>query len=209
MPTRAVNPRELRVSDTEREHVVAVLEKAIGRGTLGLDEFTSRTDDALAAQTRAELNIVLADLPGLVHRDAAHASAADNSGAFPPPTDAPGDRLELNAHGSALTRSGVWAVPGELVVRNRYAETKLDFTEAQVSTPVVHIELHCRWGQVTITIPEQAAVDINGITEMRWGSLDDKTGTNGKPGTPRYVITGRLRGGFLTIRHPHRGMFGC
>lgn len=206
-----VNPRDLRVSDAEREHVVGVLEKAIGQGMLGLDEFTTRTDTALAARTRGELNIVLADLPGLVHRDAMadrHVAAAGTPGS--PSAQAagiPGDRLELTAHGSTLKRSGQWVVPGELLVRNKYGETKLDFTEAQVTSPVVRVDLDCKWGSVSLTIPEQAAVDINDITEIKWGSVDDKTNSNGKQGTPRYVVTGRVHGGSLTIRYPRRGIF--
>ncbi|GAA5106207.1 hypothetical protein GCM10025762_10110 [Haloechinothrix salitolerans] len=65
-----VNPRDLRVSDAEREHVVSLLQRAIGRGLIDLDEFTERTDIAYNAMTRGQLNIVLADLPGLVHVDA-------------------------------------------------------------------------------------------------------------------------------------------
>ena len=64
-----IDPRELRVSDAERAHVVNVLQKAIGHGLLSLDEFTERTDTALAAKTRGELNAVLVDLPGVTHTD--------------------------------------------------------------------------------------------------------------------------------------------
>lgn len=207
----AVNPRDLRVSDAEREHVVGVLEKAIGQGMIGLDEFTTRTDTALAARTRGELNIVLADLPGLVHRDAAGAQPAAGAGTPGPernqPVGIPGDRLELASHGSTLRRSGPWVVPAELMVRNKYGETKLDFTEAQVTSPVVRIELDCKWGSVSLTIPDQAAVDINNITEIKWGSVEDKTNSNGKQGTPRYIVTGRVHGGSLTIRYPRRSIF--
>nr|BFE47292.1 hypothetical protein GCM10017745_07190 [Saccharothrix mutabilis subsp. capreolus] len=45
------DPRQWRVSDAEREHVVGVLQKAIGRGLITLDEFTERADTALAAKT--------------------------------------------------------------------------------------------------------------------------------------------------------------
>ncbi|NUT96516.1 MAG: DUF1707 domain-containing protein, partial [Saccharothrix sp.] len=53
------DPRQWRVSDAEREHVVGVLQKAIGRGLITLDEFTERADTALAAKTREQLNTVL------------------------------------------------------------------------------------------------------------------------------------------------------
>ncbi|AIJ27129.1 MULTISPECIES: DUF1707 SHOCT-like domain-containing protein [Amycolatopsis] len=198
--TKPMSPRDLRVSDAEREHVVEVLQKAIGRGMIDLDEFTERTDTALAARTRGELNAVLADLPGLVHPDVYPAA--------PPVSYSPDQRLELNAKYSALVRNGRWLVPPEVVVRNRYGSTKLDFSEAQVSSPVVRVELDCKWGSVEVIIPEHAAVDLNAITEIKYGSLQDKTGSDGRPGNPRLVFAGRLHGGSLVIRHPRRGIFG-
>ena len=204
--TKPLNERDLRVSDDEREHVVGVLQKAIGRGMLDLDEFTERTDRALAARTRGELNTVLADLAGLYHPAAAVATAPSYAPFAPP---APGhQRFELNAKYSSLHRSGPWLVPAEMVVRNKYGSTKLDFTEAQVTSPVVRIELDAKWGSVEIVIPEQAAIDTNSITEIKFGSLEDKTHSNGRMGNPRYVLTGRVHGGSLVIRHPRRGLFG-
>ncbi|GAB3508676.1 DUF1707 SHOCT-like domain-containing protein [Amycolatopsis cihanbeyliensis] len=207
--------RNLRVSDAEREHVVELLKRAIGRGMLDLDEFTERTDTALAARTRGELNAVLVDLPGLVHQDAltsvtasAMSSASPGPGAASTPGVPPSaDRLELKAHGSSLNRGGRWYVPAEVLVRNKYGHTTLDFTEAEVATSVVRLELDTKWGSVTMVIPEEAAVDVNGITEVKWGNLDDKTRSNGRTGTPRYVVTGRVHGGSLTIKNPRRGLF--
>ncbi|GAA1969380.1 DUF1707 domain-containing protein [Amycolatopsis minnesotensis] len=204
--TKPLNPRDLRVSDAEREHVVAVLQKAIGRGLIDLDEFTERTDVALAARTRGELNVVLADLPGLVHRDATKDTVVPGT---PPATaNFAGERLELKAHGSNLVRRGRWSVPGNLSVYNKYGNTTLDFTEAAVASPVVNIELSTKWGSVELIIPEQAAIDVNSVTEVKWGALNDRTNTNGHAGTPRYVVSGRVHGGSLTIRHPKRGLFG-
>ncbi|HWD04521.1 MAG TPA: DUF1707 domain-containing protein [Amycolatopsis sp.] len=213
--TEPLTARDIRVSDDEREHVVGVLQKAIGLGMLNLDEFTERTDKALAARTRGDLNSVLTDLPGLVHPAAAASYQAPSYQASyqapsytGTPAYAPGQRLELNAKYSSLQRGGPWHVPAALVVRNKYGSTKLDFTEAQVATPVVEIELDSKWGSVEVIIPPQAAVDYNAITEIKFGSLDDKTGSNGRAGTPRYVFTGRIHGGSLVIRNPRRGLFG-
>ncbi|MGH3948174.1 MAG: DUF1707 SHOCT-like domain-containing protein [Pseudonocardiaceae bacterium] len=193
-----VNPRDLRVSDAEREHIVGLLQKAIGRGLIDLNEFTERTDIAYAATTRGELTIALADLPGLVHPDAPRPGAtATRSGPI-------GDRLELTAHYSTLARTGNWVVPERVVVSNSYGNTKLDFTDAEIATPVVYLELNCRWGSVDITIPYHAAVDLNAITEVKYASLDDKTRSNGRSGSPLIVLSGRVHGGSLKIRHPRR-----
>ncbi|WP_236790358.1 DUF1707 domain-containing protein [Amycolatopsis sp. GM8] len=191
------DPRNLRVSDEEREHVVAVLQKAIGRGMIDLDEFTERTDIALAARTRGELNAVLVDIPGLMNRELG----------APPPTVSSDRRLVLSAKYSSLVRNGRWLVPPEIVVQNKYGSTKLDFSDAQVPSPTVHIDLDCKWGSIEVVIPEQASVDLNAITEIKYGSLEDKTGSDGRPGTPRLVFSGRVHGGSLTIRHPRRGLF--
>lgn len=192
---KPLDPRDYRVSDEEREHVVGVLQKAIGRGMIDLEEFTERTDTALAAQTRGELNAVLADLPGLVHHDAGPRAPAFASS---------DQRLELSAQYSSMTRSGPWLVPPEIVVRNKYGSTKLDFTQAQVQSPTVHIELDAKWGSVEVIIPEHASVDLNAITDIKYGSVNDKTGSDGRVGNPRLVFSGRLKGGSLTIRHPRR-----
>lgn len=197
-----VRPRDLRVSDAEREHVVGLLHKAVGRGLLDLNQFTERADIAYSATTRGELNVALADLPGLVHRDAPRPGASTNA----PPHAGAGDSSELTAHYSNLTRNGRWVVPERLIVRTKYGNTKLDFTEAEISTPVVYVELDSKWGSVEFTIPERASIDLNPITEVKYGSLEDKTRSNGKPGDPRIVVSGRVHGGNLTIRRPRRRM---
>ncbi|MTD56176.1 DUF1707 SHOCT-like domain-containing protein [Amycolatopsis pithecellobii] len=191
------DPRNLRVSDEEREHVVTVLQKAIGRGMLDLDEFTQRTDTALAARTRGELNAVLVDIPGLVNRAVG----------APPPMVSSDQRLVLSAKYSSLVRNGQWLVPPEIAVQNKYGSTKLDFSEAQVTSPTVQIDLDCKWGSIEVIIPEGASIDLNAITEIKYGSLEDKTGTDGRVGNPRLVFSGRVHGGSLTIRHPRRGLF--
>ena len=61
----AIDPRDLRVSDDERSHVLALLEKATGQGLIDLNEYTERSAKVISARTRGDLNAVLLDLPGL------------------------------------------------------------------------------------------------------------------------------------------------
>jgi hypothetical protein len=180
-----IDPRELRVSDAERTHVVEILQKAIGHGMLSLDEFTTRTDTALAARTRAELNAVVVDLAGVTHTDVASPSRT-------PP-------VELRANMSSLKRSGRWTVPHELVVRNRLGSTELDFTDAQIDHAEVHVELDVSGGTVKLLLPEHATVDTNGVQVIA-GSVKDRAGASGGAGRPRFVVTGRVTAGSLKIR---------
>lgn len=178
-----VDPRDLRVSDAERAHVVEVLQKAIGHGMLSLDEFTQRTDTALAARTRGELNAVVVDLAGITHTDR-------EAPVRTPP-------VELRANMSKLKRSGQWQVPRELSVYNRFGATELDFTEARIDHTEVHVTLDVSGGSVTMLLPERASADVNGVQVVA-GSVKDKVG--GTTGRPRFVISGKITAGSLKIR---------
>lgn len=178
-----VDPRELRVSDAERTHVVNVLQKAIGHGLLSLDEFTERTDRALAAKTRGELNAVLVDLPGLTHTDR-------ESPLKTPP-------VELVANMSSIKRQGEWQVPRELIIRNRMGSTKLDFSDARIEHAEVRITLEVSGGSVKMLLPAHSSADTNGVQVVA-GSVKDRVG--GTSGRPRFVITGKITMGTLKVR---------
>ncbi len=55
----------IRVSDDERQRVVAALERHTGAGRLTLDEFAARVEAACGARTLDELAAVTHDLPAL------------------------------------------------------------------------------------------------------------------------------------------------
>ncbi|MDT7784140.1 MAG: hypothetical protein QOF58_2559 [Pseudonocardiales bacterium] len=172
------DPRDLRVSDPEREHVVSLLNKAVGRGMITLDEFTTRTDTALAAVTRADLNAVLLDLPGMVNTEVARA------------------RTEFkNALGTTV-RKGHWVVPNELVIRNTLGSTNLDFTQADVP-PLVNVDLDVSLGSVKLLLPPTASVNIDAV-EIQAGEIKDKV-RNGV-GNPHFQVRGFVRGGSVLIK---------
>jgi hypothetical protein len=182
------DPRDFRVSDAEREHVVGLLQKAIGRGLITLDEFTERTDTALAARTRSQLNAVLLDLPGMVLNERAAPVVQD--------------RQELKATMSAVARKGNWAVPRQLVVRSRMGSTDLDFREASIPHAVVDIELDVTAGSVKLLLPEGATVNADGV-ELAASNLKDKVGT-GANGRPHFVVHGAVRAGSVEIKKKAR-----
>jgi hypothetical protein len=62
---RPVARRDVRVSDAERRAVVDELREHFGAGRLDLAEFEDRTNAALAARVRGELEPLLDDLPEL------------------------------------------------------------------------------------------------------------------------------------------------
>ncbi|MGW5051221.1 DUF1707 SHOCT-like domain-containing protein [Actinokineospora sp. NPDC004072] len=179
-----INPRDLRVSDAEREHVVSLLQKAIGRGLLDLDEFTRRTDTALASRTRGELNSVLVDLPGIQHTDSGPVSTKP---------------VEFRNTMSSTKRDGRWVVPRSMRIYNRMGSTELDFTDAVISHPEVRIEVDLAGGSVELLIPDGAAVAADDVNVIA-GSVTNKTSAG--TGTPRFIVTGSVTAGSLTLRRP-------
>ncbi|MBP2475569.1 hypothetical protein JOF53_004441 [Crossiella equi] len=179
--------RNLLVSDAERRHVVELLERATGQGRITLSEFTLRSDRALAARTRAELNTVVMDIPGMVLNEAV----------------ARGELVLGHNAMSSLERRGRWTVPGRLVLKGTAGSTLLDFTEAVIAEPVVTIELHNALGTTTLVIPDGATVNAD-LLAVTGGSVTDKADAGGPPGDPHFILTGVVRFGTVEIRRPVR-----
>ncbi|HEY2764305.1 MAG TPA: DUF1707 domain-containing protein [Pseudonocardiaceae bacterium] len=188
--TGEVEPRDLRVSDAEREHVGELLQRAVGQGRLTVAEFGERMDAAMAARTRGELNAVLVDLPGFTL-----ARAPVN------------DVLELSHHLGEFHRRGPWRVPSTVRLVGHFGSSLLDFTEAVFSGPVVALELDKTAGSTTIIVPEGATVDTDGL-RVALGSIKDLTVRRIAPGPQHFVITGRSKMGEVRITHPRKWHLG-
>jgi len=199
-----VSSRELRVSDAEREHVIGLLQKAIGLGLLTLEEFTDRTDVALSSRTRAELNVVLADLPGMTHpemrvrRGWGRPAAADR-----PPL--PGEPLVLTSGcGSSINRSGEWPVPRSMVIRSKWGSgVNLNFSDAVFEHDRLDLRLEVTGGAVTLRLPAGGGVSVADLN-TRMSSVNDRVGYQGSQGTPHVVISGDLNMSALNIKGPRR-----
>jgi len=189
-----VNPRELRVSDAERQHVVDLLNRAVGQGMLSLDEFTERADAALRAQTRGELNGVLIDLPGLTAAGSAVAGGAVET-------------LELRQAASSLRRDGPWNVPPRLVLRNRLGSMVLDFSRAHFAHREVTIDIENDLGSITMIVPEGSTVNADQLS-MTMSSFTNRVPARAQPGYRHFVLTGRLMSGSLKVRPYHEYRLG-
>ncbi|ALG14404.1 DUF1707 SHOCT-like domain-containing protein [Kibdelosporangium phytohabitans] len=177
------DPRELRVTDSEREHVVGLLHKALSQALISLDEFTARTGKALAAVTRSELNGVLIDIPGLVRTDTVQEQ-----------------RLELHSVLSKVRRRGQWDVPSELVVRCDQSACDLDFTVARIPYEVVRVEFDVRAAHVRVMLPFESTLDATMLQVLNCRYIN-KVRPGQVPG-PRFDLSGKVRGGTLTITRP-------
>ena len=232
VPPAGVDPRDLRVSDAERSHVLQLLERATGRGLIDIGEYTERSGRVIEARTRGELNAVLVDLPGLeiAGRSVGQAQAATappppgpgfsgavhpgwrpyggDHGRYGPPASASAAVLELTGWGSREFK-GYWVVPERIVVGGTGASTKLDFTSAQLTASVVTVEFRGNYGGAAeFIVPVGSGVRMDGL-QMRGGSLRNKVEPVPPTWTPplTLVLTGVKKSGAVTVRPPRSTKF--
>jgi hypothetical protein len=110
------DPGGVRIGDAERQRVVDMLGRHTGEGRLTLDEFSERAGQVYAAQTRADLEAVLADLPGDLGPPSAPRAPRDPTTpttARPDGVEAPRRRTFIGIM-CASTARGPWRAPREI-----------------------------------------------------------------------------------------------
>lgn len=182
-----VDPRDLRVSDAEREHVAGLLQKAVGRGQITLDEFTERTDKALAARTRGELNSVLIDLADLRRVD------------VPVPGAKP---LLLRTGSGNVKQQGHWTVPAAIEAECGMGNITIDFTQASCAYRDVVLRATVGAGHITVIVPRGWGVELTEANARLGGDIISKTTEPHNPAMPVLHVHGQARMGHIRIRYP-------
>jgi hypothetical protein len=188
------DPREMRVSNDDRERVARVLNDAMAEGRLTVNELEERLDKVYAAKTFGDLEPLLRDLP--VGQQAAHLT-------LPPP--APGTlpvAMPANRIGgrgtstgavaimSGTTRKGVWTVPPTFTSFALMGGIEIDLSEARFEEAETTIQAFAFMGGIEIYVPEDINVQVNGVGFM--GAFEDslRNQSQPRPGVPLVKITG-------------------
>src|SRR4051794_24268304 len=115
----------MRAGDADREVVAEILRTALGEGRLDLHEVDERLTRTHAARTYAELEPIVADLPG--------ATLPWRAATAPATRDA--RPLTVSASWSSEKRTGEWRVPARIVAEPAMSDVELDFREATITAP--------------------------------------------------------------------------
>ncbi|WP_433022150.1 DUF1707 SHOCT-like domain-containing protein [Kribbella sp. CA-294648] len=171
-----------RASDNDRERAAAVIQEAHGDGRLDFEEMDERLSRIYAAKTQLELRDATADLVPVARGGAAE--------------------LTIRAKHSAQKREGAWTVPERVTALPEHSSLRLDFTDAVVHWPEIHVEARPKHSSILMIVPEGWSVDLDQI-DMVGSSASNKAGT-AKPGGVRLRITGEARYSSITVRHPRK-----
>jgi hypothetical protein len=196
-----VPPRELRVSDAERETVLESLREHTAAGRLTMDEFTERADQVLRAKTYGELENLTRDLPPLDPRRAA----------APPLTPALGDpdlpRQQVRwmvAIMSGSRRRGRLRLAGEVNLLSIMGGDELDLRQAEFEGGQVRLNAISIMGGATIYVLDTVNVDFEGISIMG-GNCELGAAPRPSAGAPTLRIrTYNLMGGCTLWRLPEQ-----
>ena len=144
----SAGPPAVRASDADREAVVARLQKAVGEGRIDLDEFGQRADAAYTAVSRAELDVLLADLP----TDA------------PPPVEIVGQRPQeevTSVFGDVKMAVGT-APPKR--VGTVFGDVRLDLRGLRTHADRIDLYLSTVFGDIDVIVAEGVDAELHGRT---------------------------------------------
>jgi DUF1707 SHOCT-like domain len=184
--SQAFDPKNIRVSDADREHILQLLQKAVAQGMLTLEEFTERTDQALASRTRGELNRVVIDLPGLVHTEAAA------------PADEP---MVLRTRAGTVKQTREWQVPSTIIAECTMGTVHIDFTQARCAHKNVTLRATCGSGTIMVIVPRGWLVRLEDVS-TGMGNVVNKATDPANPGMPTLRVHASVGMGTVKIRHP-------
>ena len=172
----------VRASDADRDRTVEALAAASAEGRLSLEEYSQRSDAALAARTLAELTSLTVDLPAPPHSDVA-----------PVP-------VEITAVLGNESRKGPWVVPAHLTVRSVLGDCHLEMQQAIIRQHVTTIDATVRFGTMTIFVPDGIDVRLTGRAVL--GAKSSQLRGEPAPGAPVIVVNCDVLCGAVTVRRP-------
>src|SRR5215475_12551323 len=192
------DPRKMRAADTDRDHTADLLRRAAAEGRITFDELDERIGQAYAARTFADLDAVTSDLPGAGMSAPVRAAPRYQPPEVPVGTPAPAFSVAIMG---GAKRAGPWVVPSAYTAVAVMGGIELDLRHARFMEAEVTIRAFCLMGGVSITVPEDMAVDVSGIGFM--GGFDHGASGLGAPGAPHVRVVGfAMMGGVEVKRRP-------
>ncbi len=190
----------LRVSHEDRDQVAEALRVAAGDGRLSSDELDERLERALTARTYDDLAVLVADLPPAGH------ALAPVPGTQPPTAPAK-ELIKIHVTSGHSQRVGRWTVPARMGLIARSGHIKLDFTQAVITQPTLHIDAEVSSGHIVMITRPGIAVDMDDVS-VRSGQVKVRAPWgDGVPVSLRITVAGKCGSGHIVARPPRRSFW--
>jgi Domain of unknown function (DUF1707) len=194
----------LRVSHQDRDRVAEMLRVAAGDGRLTAEELDERLEMALTARTYDDLAVLVADLPAagaslapLPGTDAAAGPAAGSPAAAK-------DLVTITCSSGTSERSGKWTVPARMSLTLMSGQVKLDFTEAVITRPVLHVDAQLHSSQLTLVTRPGIAVDVDEVSVHSGQVKVREPWGHSAPVFLQVIVTGTCDSSVVVARPPRR-----
>ena len=166
-----------------REHAIRVLSDGFAYDALTEDEFEWRLGQLSLANSPAEVQILIADLPdpGTTSSSASYSSGA--LAGVPVPAEE-----RIRGIMSEVRHDGAWRLPRRLEVRALMSNIRLDLRRALVP-PGCLIEVRATMAAVHIIVPPGLPVEFD-ISPIMGSARNESTRYAAAPGAPVVRVTG-------------------
>lgn len=181
----------MRASDADRDRAIEILAAASAEGRLSPEEYSERSDAALAARTHGDLARLTDDLPAGPALATPAAGSPGNVAARPE---------TITAVLGNESRKGHWVVPPHLAVRSVLGDCHLEMQDATIGQQVTTVDVTARFGAVTIFVPDGTDVRLTGRAVLS-GKSSDLT-ARPRPGAPVLVVHCDLFCSAVNVRRP-------
>jgi len=204
----------LRVSHEDRDQVAEALRVAAGDGRLTSDELDERLEKALSARTYDDLAPLLADLPAAgtalaplpgplasVLAGTVLAGTGMAGGVAPAPAK---ELMKIHVTSGHSQRVDRWTVPARMDLQAHSGHIKLDFTEAVITAPTLHVDAEVRSGHIELITRPGIAVDLDDVS-VRSGHVKVRQPWGDTvPVAFRITVAGTCGSGHIIARPPRR-----
>jgi len=200
-------PGSLRVSHEDRDQAAESLRIAAGDGRLTAEELDERLESALTARTYDDLASLVADLP----------AAGTALAPLPGPLAAllPGgtghapakELIKIHTASGHSVRVGRWTVPARMDLKVTSGHIKVDFTEAVITQPTLHIDAEVRSGHILLITKPGIAVELDDVS-VRSGHVKVRAPWGeSAPTVLRVTVAGTCGSGHILARPPRRSFW--
>ncbi len=180
---------DLGVADSDRQHVITLLNAAHSEGHLSAYDRDRRIADALAAQTFDDL------VP--LTRDLVAAKPAPVVSYRPATSEQPADQIV--AIFSGTSRDGQWEVRPNTSILTMFGGVELDLTQAIFTSQNIEVNVFCLFGGVELTVPVGTTVE-NQVAAV-FGGAETRKVAAPMAGAPKVTVKGFVAFGGVEVRN--------